>query len=291
MRRGRKARGLAHARQPSRRRSCSLVIPVHRAPCALARRNRALERARSGRRAGCARRRRRHRPGAPDAERGIGLRRLHAQPGRRPAAVDARPLRPHEDVGAVLRLAAGLVPERLGLPRRLRDLPRQRPRHRAPGVDPQGRRRHQALHPVGLQRRHLPAVRGRHRQPGLPRRLDRRGALHAGAGLQGPLHRRREHAVARRRRRRPQHQGDRPPHRPGDDRRGLAALHGRLHGAGPRGLPGQGDRPQRDLVLGRHARHPAPAARRRRDRPRARLQRHRAHQRHRPLVVPGVQPT
>ena len=161
-------------------------------------------------------------------------------------------------------------------------------RQRAPGVDPQGRRRQQALHPVGLQRRHLPAVRRRHRQPGLPRRLDRRGPLHAGPGLQGHLHRRREHAVARRRRRRPQRQGDRPAHRPGDDRGDLAALHGRLHGAGPRGLPGQGDRPQRDLVRGRHARHPAPAARRRRGRPRARLQRHRAHQRHRPLVVPGV---
>ena len=108
-----------------------------------------------------------------------------------------------------------------------------------------------------------------------------------GRGLQGPLRRRREHGAGG---------SATAPAQPShaiDPRTGramtdgdLAALHGRLHGGDPRGLPGQGDRPQRDLVRRRRRpRRAPPAARRRRRRPRARLQRRRAHQRRRPLVV------
>ena len=89
--------------------------------------------------------------------------------------------------------------------------------------------------------------------------------------------------VARRQRRRQARRPDRPAHGHADDRGRLAALHGRLHGADPRRLPGRRrSSTTRSGTPGDTTADLLPrAARRRRHQPRARLQRRRADRRHR----------
>ena len=96
------------------------------------------------------------------------LRCVHVESDGRPAGLDARSLLAHARLRALFRLAPELVLEGLGLPERVRHLPRQQRRHPASRVDPARRRRQQALHPGGVLRRQVRAVRRRHRQPRLP---------------------------------------------------------------------------------------------------------------------------
>ena len=101
---------------------------------------------------------------------------FHRQLDLGAAAVDARPLA--ESGGGRWRLVGletVVVPERVGVRGFLCDLQPVDPRHAAPRMDPQGCRRQEALHPVGMLGRNLSPVRSRHRQS------------RASAGLHQPL--------------------------------------------------------------------------------------------------------
>ena len=128
---------------------------------------------------------------------------VHQQPGARSAAVVSRPLAARGRLLELLGLEELVVPAGVGLPGRVRDLQPRHAREPASRVDPERRRRQQALHPVGLLRGDVPAVRGRHRQPGLAAVLHRQlqGSLIA-KGYKGISRRRRGHGHQRRQRRR-----------------------------------------------------------------------------------------
>ena len=107
-------------------------------------------------------------------------------------------------------------------------------------------------------------------------------------GLRRHLHRRRQPLPQGRQRRRAAGRPDRPAHRHGDDRDGVAALSRRPHGGRARRVPEHGDRPQRHLVRRRDDHGPAsPTALGQLHQPRAGRQRRGAHRGHRQMEPPA----
>ena len=219
-----------------------------------------VERARSGRRAGCARRRRRHRAACtscrartrtstpsratPSAAQQQWMRDHYARmrPGRRTSTrgwTGTRTPGPTSDAYAIYRESD--------------------PSDRAPRVDPAGRRRPKLYIPFGCGGGSCPQFAADIGNPAFraPWIADARATL--AAGYQGLFIDDVNMAAADLRRQRQPARSRRPAHRRPDERGLLAALHGRLHGADPRR---ESRTPRSSTTLSgsrRRARHPPPA--------------------------------